>query len=234
MAQKRTLARERSTMSSDEKIEGFLGCVFTLGKNMKVLINGKTYFAEQGTNITSYGSMVDTFVEIGSEDVPPCAICHEGISAKRSIDGETIETTTRMMMFIDEKGGKHYTHYRLMSCFKKVDFKPRELSFDNQSNALGFVDREDDFVEFDPPPSYPEFLGCDRENRLEFIRAERSYNQLVKPFIAKWQPKQVSKANLLEFLDDWQHMGEHALLFVEDELTAAQFLRKVQRLIGVK
>lgn len=221
-------------MSAEEKIEGFLGTTFSLGKNMKVLLNGKSFFSSKGINITSYATMVDTCIEIGSEDAPECAICHDTISAKKYIDGELVETTTRMMMFIDESGKKYYAHYRLRSCFNTVGFEQKELSFDNQTNALGFVEKEEEDFEPVPPPSYAEFLGTPRENSLDFIRAEKSYNILVKPFIAKWQVKSISKNNLLEFLSDWHKMNEHTLLFVEDEITAAQFMVKVQRLIGVK
>lgn len=221
-------------MSTDDKIEGFLGTTFSLGKNMKVLINGKSFFASRGINITSYATMVDTYIEIESSDVPACSICCQPISARKTIDGEKVDVTTRMMMFIDASGQKYYAHYRMMTCFRQAGFELQDLSFDNQTNALGFVEREEDEFEPVPPPSYSEFLNIERENTLSFIRAEKSYNILVKPFVAKWQVRSISKSNLLEFLSDWQAMSEHTLLFVEDEISSVQFLVKVQKLIGVK
>lgn len=221
-------------MSLDEKIEGFLGTTFSLGKNMKVLINGRSFFASRGITITSYATMVDTYIEIEPQDIPECAVCGNPISAKKKIDGERVDITTRMMMFIGADGQKYYAHYRMMTCFRQAGFEQQTLSFDNQSHALGFVERDDDDFDPVPPPSYSEFLGMERENGLAFARAEKSYNVQVRPFIAKWQVRTISKNNLLEFLSDWQKMSEHTLLFVEDEITSAQFLVKIQRLIGVK
>jgi hypothetical protein len=144
------------------------------------------------------------------------------------VDSDLVEVTLNKVVlspkehsvFVDCQGHALHTCFKVSSCIKR---------------ATGSIDqRVVDFTDV----SIDDFLtiksvepGKSESARIRNLRAK--FNEVVKPFIKKWQYTSVNKLNFMELVSDMERL-EDFLVFIDKGSAHKTALERILNAVGVK
>jgi hypothetical protein len=212
------------------------GTVMKRGQNMSVLNRARNHYVDKEIRIKEYFFSLDCSqrkVVKGDEDfLEKCDICK--LPLFKFILTEHLETGSkvivvpkRKLLFVDSNSVHYSCCYKQGECLARVHEEPND-------EPLAVV-----------VPTFEEFIGSDSQSSsvdvLEIERsAKLSYDHHVKPFIAYWRDKEITKNNMMKFLVNFKTLLEGHLIYY-DEYTGdyphnnhLAIENKILALIGVR
>jgi len=229
MSKETSHSKFRELQTIDETIVSNMGA--SDGTNLKVLMNARAWFSEQGEDIRSYLFVIRSQAKVtDSSQGMKCAVC--GVSMINESKGET--KFNRMFIFRGEHGF-YPTCYKMNICFDRIGYKMKDLKIDKAGEYTFDQTSSGNHSSF-KVPTYIEFLGLENLTGIDsviFKLAEANFNKVVRPFALKWGIMDINKSNLNEFLVDWSGLLAHTSVYYEDEASASTALLKIQKMIGI-
>ena len=207
------------------------------GKNIDVIESGIKFFSAHGIEIESYyiavPSISKNVEEISKEHLNhSCDCCKTDLVRLTSavyVDGDEEEDIKvrpkRHLVWVDKKGNTYKTCYKKKLCLDKANER---------------LDKYRGAVISSPEITLQSFwkqsnLGLDHSttylSKERLFRLEKTFLEIVSPFLKKWSSRSIDKSNVISFIDDFEGLKKHASLYPSAN-TQALFVDKVIILIG--
>lgn len=220
--------------------EDIFGAEVRLGDNRDHLQKARRYFHDaEGVDISWYAFVYDTEstplddLTEDALDVRECSVCgkelYRTVSRSRysdTEDGALMLEQKRHHRFYDTSGASYYTCFKLGLCFKRVGYAPES----------GAINDDDLHV----PRNVTEFfneIDEDVHDGAFLLSLDEEYDEIVRPFVNRWQPRMINKPNVLQFLCEFQRVQNVCdLYFNGNEVTGLSptaAINQVLRAIGV-